>query len=252
MRPSPHISCIIPFWNEGPNLLEVVGEISRTKYIDEIICIDDASTDGNYQELTRSYPFIKVIRLRKNLGKTGAVREGVKIAAGEYIFLLDADLRNLDHREIDRAARMFLNDNKIDMLILRRINALFYIKFYRADVLFTGERILRKKDLSTILRGPVERWQLESAINTWMYKNCKKVFWVPHSGINKQKFMKWGFLHGIKLDIRTFADMISATGFNNFMLQILFFARNEIKYDGNNSTWHEKEPAEMNEEVKVE
>jgi glycosyltransferase involved in cell wall biosynthesis len=252
MRSSPHISCIIPFWNEGPNLIEVVSEISKTRYIDEIICVDDASTDSNHLKLKQFYPLVKLVRLRKNLGKTGAVREGMKIADGEYILLLDADLRNLDHREIDSAVSIVMINNNIDMLILRRINALFYIKFYRADVLFTGERILKKKDLNAILEGPVERWQLESAINTWMYKNNKKVYWVPHSGINKQKFMKWGIFDGLKLDFRTFTDMISATGFNNFIRQILFFARNELKHDGKDSTRHEMEPAEMNEEVKVE
>lgn len=253
MRSYPNISCIIPFWNEGPNLLDVVDEITRAKHIKEIICVDDASNDCIYLEIQKSHPEIIIVRLLKNIGKTGAVREGIKLARSRYVLLLDADLRNIDHREIDTAAEVFFRNDEVDMLILRRINALFYIKLYRADILFTGERILRKSDLSIILKGPVERWQLESAINTWMYKNRKKVFWVPHSGINKQKFMKWGLIDGIRLDLRTFADMISATGFNNFIRQILFFAREELKYDSEDKLVNEEElPAEVNEEAKVE
>lgn len=247
----PHISCIIPFWNEGPNLFDVVDEISKARYISEILCVDDASGDNNYLRIQSYFPWVRVIRLQKNLGKTGAIREGLKSAIGEYVLLLDADLRNLDHREIDKATRIFLTNNNIDMLILRRINALFYIKLYRADVLFTGERILKKADLENILMGPVERWQLESAINTWMYKNNKRVFWMPHSGINKQKFLKWGLLDGIKLDMKTFSDMISATGFNNFIRQILFFAKEELKYDDDSDHKEEMETF-VKEEAKIE
>lgn len=67
------------------------------------------------------------------------------------------------------------------MLILRGVKASFIVKLNRGDVLFTGERILKKIDLETILSGSVKGWQLESVINMWMYRRNKKVFWMPHS-----------------------------------------------------------------------
>lgn len=225
------ISCIIPFWNEGLNLNVVLDEISKAKNIDQIICVDDGSDEDKTTNLQSEYPEIRVIRLKKNKGKSAAIREGLKYARGYYIFLLDADIRNLDHRQIDRAIDVMKGNAGIDMLILRRINAPFFIRFYRADVLFTGERILIKRDLESIFTGSVERWQLESAINTWMYLNGKNVFWMPHSGLNTQKFQKWGLFTGLRLDMKTFADMITATGFNNFARQIMFFARDELRTD---------------------
>ncbi|HEX2919774.1 MAG TPA: glycosyltransferase [Bacteroidales bacterium] len=224
------VSCIIPFWNEGFALFSVLKEVSKAKNIAEIICVDDGSNDRNFLVIRKRYPHIRVIRLEQNQGKTGAVREGLKSAKGEFIFLLDADLRNLNHHEIEMAAAAITSAHYIDMLILRRINAIFFVRFSRADILFTGERILRKTDLQTIINNSnVKGWQLESAINTWMYKNQKNVCWMPHSGINKQKYLKWGFYTGLKLDLKTYSDMITASGFNNLVKQIFFFARNEFK-----------------------
>lgn len=229
MSSVPQISCIIPFWNEGKNLFSVLDEVSKVRNISEIICVDDGSDDDNFVRVKR-YPGIKAIRLEKNCGKTGAVKEGLKHANGEYILLIDADLTNLDHREIDKATRAFRMASDLDMLILRRVNAVFFVKLYRADVLFTGERILKKSDLELILESyPVSGWQLESAINTWMYSNAKNVFWMPHSGINRHKYIKWGLLRGLTLDLQTYSDMISATGFSNIMRQILFFAKEELR-----------------------
>jgi glycosyltransferase involved in cell wall biosynthesis len=229
----PLVTCIIPFWNEGRNLFCVLDEISKVGDIDEIICVDDASQDRNYMKVQSYYPHVKIIRLEKNKGKSGAIREGLKQAQGDYVFLIDADLRNLDHRELEKALDAFRKAGDIDMLILRRVNAVFFVKLYRADVLFTGERILKKSDLETILNGSVNGWQLESAINTWMYLNGKNVSWIPHSGINKHKYLKWGILDGLKLDMKTCGDMITAAGFNNIIKQILFFARNELRLGDN-------------------
>lgn len=230
MSSLPGISCIIPFWNEGRNLFNVLKEIVKVRNLSEIICVDDGSVDGNHHRIKRKYPEVKVIRLEKNRGKTGAVREGLKHAKGHHILLLDADLRNLKYREIENAVDAFTSVENIDMLILRRVNAILPVKIYRADVLFSGERLLRKPDLETILNGSsVNGWQLESAINTWMLANRKNVRWIAHSGINMQKYDKWGLMTGLRLDLKTYRDMISATGFTNIVRQILFFARNELR-----------------------
>lgn len=223
------ISCIIPFWNEGCNLIEVLEEVTRVSNISEIICVDDASDDSNHLLVRKKFPQVKILRLESNTGKTGAIREGLKHAANKLVLLLDADLRNLDHSEIENAVLAFRKTADLDMLILRRVNAEFFVKLYRADVLFTGERILKKSDLETILEGDVTGWQLESAINTWMYHNGKNVLWIAHSAVNRHKSLKWGMIDGLKLDLRTYHDMVSATGLSNMLRQIFFFAREELK-----------------------
>jgi glycosyltransferase involved in cell wall biosynthesis len=163
------------------------------------------------------------------MGKTDAIRKGLNVASGDYILLLDADLKNLQYEEIELAIHAIEKNNNIDMLILRRVNADLMIRLYRADVLFTGERILRKTDLVEILKSPAKRWQLESVINTWMYLNQKKVLWMAHSGTNTDKALKWGLVNGLIYDMKTLGDMVFATGVNNFIKQILFYAKDELK-----------------------
>lgn len=229
MKPVPQTSCIIPFWNEGRRLYDVLDEIVKIENIAEIICVDDASQEDLSAEIKKRYPSITLIRLEKNLGKSGAIQAGLKKANSDLILLLDADLRNLNHNEIEEANNAIQRASDIDMIILRRVKAPLIIRLVRGDVIVTGERILKKEDLKTILNGSVKGWQLESAINNWMYRNKKKVFWMPHSGINTHKPWKWGLLNGLRHDVRTFADMISATGFTNLLKQILFFAKEELK-----------------------
>lgn len=225
-------SCIIPFWNEGTHIFDVLDEILKVENLNDIICVDDASQDCNHMEIHMRYPGIKLVRLQKNIGKSGAVREGLKHATGKNILLADADLLNLDHTEIEKAIDAFSISNDLDMLILRRINAIFFLRLYRADILFTGERILRKDDLEKIFdESEVSGWQLESAINTWMFLNNRKVEWIAHSGINRRKYLKWGFFKGLRLDMKTYSDMITAAGFNNFLKQIIFFAKTEFKFE---------------------
>lgn len=222
------VTCIIPFYNEGHRLYSVLDEMVALKNLAEIICVDDCSNEDMSAEIKKRYPHIKLIRLDKNLGKSGAVRKGLKHTNGDFVLLFDADLRNVKHEEIEQAVSAVQKMDNIDMLILRRINAPLIIKLDRGDILFTGERILKKQDLETILQGSVKGWQLESAINMWMYKNKKQVYWFPYSGLNTHKPWKWGVINGLKHDIKTFSDMISAAGFINLVKQILFFAKKPL------------------------
>jgi glycosyltransferase involved in cell wall biosynthesis len=63
----------------------------------EIVFVDDGSTDGSGDELieiSREEKNIKLIQLHRNYGKSVALAEGFKIAKGEYIVTMDADLQD--------------------------------------------------------------------------------------------------------------------------------------------------------------
>jgi len=90
------LSIIIPAFNEENTILELLKKVNNQRNKDydlEIIVIDDNSTDST-KKLLESNPalYTKFISLEKNLGKGGAVREGLKIANGSYILFQDADL----------------------------------------------------------------------------------------------------------------------------------------------------------------
>lgn len=229
MKPKLQVSCIIPFYNEGERLHDVLAEVVKIHQLSEIICVDDASSDDQSAAIKQRFPSIQLIRLTENQGKSGAVKEGLQYATGDYILLIDADLQNLQYAEIDKAIQALQLDMTIDMLVLRRINANFYVKLNRSDTLFTGERILRKSDLEKVLAAEVRGWQLESAINNYMLEHDREVYWMPLSATNTQKTSKWGFFQGIRNNLKTHADMMFALGFGNFLKQFFFFAKDELK-----------------------
>ncbi len=223
-KPNVKISCIIPFWNEDQRLFAVLDEVVKVQKLSETICVDDASDKDQSKEIKKSYPNIILIRLNENVGKSGAILEGLKYAQGNFILLLDADLRNLNHNEIDTAIKVIEETPDIDMLILRRIKAPLFVKITRGDVLSTGERIVKKQYLRKILTGSTKGWQLESVINMYMYQRKKKVFWVPHSGINTH--WKWGWNIDLKYHKKKMSDIFSI-GLINLIKLFLFFSKQE-------------------------
>jgi len=221
------VSCIIPFWNEENRLFTVLNEVIKAQKISEIICVDDASDKDQSKEIKKTYPDIKLIRLSKNVGKSGAILEGLKHVQNDFVLLLDADLRNLNYVEIDNAIEAIEQSTDIDMLVLRRIKAPLFVKITRGDVLSTGERIVKKEYLQKLLEKSSKGWQLESKINLYMYNHRKKVFWAPHSGINSH--WKWGWSIDLKYHKKKIADIYSI-GLINLIKLFLFFGREKYLF----------------------
>ena len=95
------ITLIIPLYNEEPSLSELYREICEfaetTAGRLEILFVDDGSRDGSYRllrQLQSQDPRIGVIRLRRNFGKSAALSAGFRLATGEVIVTLDADLQD--------------------------------------------------------------------------------------------------------------------------------------------------------------
>ncbi len=95
------ISVVIPLLNEEESLPELEAWIRRVmeenNYSYEIVFVDDGSTDNSWhciQKLKDGNPNIKGIRFRRNYGKSAALNEGFKIAQGDVVITMDADLQD--------------------------------------------------------------------------------------------------------------------------------------------------------------
>ena len=103
-----NISAVIPVYNEVDSLValhEELDAVSRDNdYTLEIIFVDDGSDDGSWRQieaLSAQDSRVSGIRFRRNFGKAAALNAGFKVAQGEYVFTLDADLQD-DPAEIPR------------------------------------------------------------------------------------------------------------------------------------------------------
>ncbi len=108
----PYLSLVVPAYNEQeviPTLLQRCGaSLEKIGRPFEVVIVDDGSTDHTPQLLAdgmRQYPWLRVIRLRKNTGQSAAFDAGFKAARGELIATIDADLQN-DPEEIPRLLPM--------------------------------------------------------------------------------------------------------------------------------------------------
>ncbi len=89
------LSVIIPVYNERQTIEEILRRVQATGLADEIVIVDDGSTDGTRELLPRlaeQYPNIRLILHEKNQGKGAAVRTGLQHASGDILLIQDADL----------------------------------------------------------------------------------------------------------------------------------------------------------------
>lgn len=88
------ISVIIPAYNEIHTIEEILKRVQAVGVADEILVVDDGSTDGTRGVLKEhdSQGPVKVISHAENQGKGAAVRTGIQHANGDLIIIQDADL----------------------------------------------------------------------------------------------------------------------------------------------------------------
>lgn len=101
-----NLSIVIPLLNEEESLEElhdwIAGVMQSNHFLYEIIFIDDGSTDHSWNviaQLVKMNDNVKGIRFQKNFGKSQALHAGFKVAQGDVIITMDADLQD-DPEEI--------------------------------------------------------------------------------------------------------------------------------------------------------
>ncbi|MGF1480237.1 MAG: glycosyltransferase [Cyanophyceae cyanobacterium] len=125
---SVRFSLIVPTFNEGQNVQELISILSRL--LDgvipgayELIVVDDNSPDQTWkiaQELTAAYPQLRVMRRVDEKGLSTAVIRGWQVARGEVLGVIDADLQHPPEvllqlwQEIERGADLALASRHVE------------------------------------------------------------------------------------------------------------------------------------------
>lgn len=90
------LSVVIPVYNERDTVELLLKRVEATPYEKEIILVDDASTDGTREILTRlardHRNQVRLILHQENCGKGAAIRTAIEHVTGDIVIIQDADL----------------------------------------------------------------------------------------------------------------------------------------------------------------
>ncbi|HEX2774866.1 MAG TPA: glycosyltransferase family 2 protein [Micromonosporaceae bacterium] len=98
---SPALSVVIPMFNEQesiPALIQRLRPVLDALDVDyEVVAVDDGSQDATMQLVVdhrRTWPQLRLIRLRRNSGHQAALTAGLQRARGRWMVSIDADLQD--------------------------------------------------------------------------------------------------------------------------------------------------------------
>lgn len=140
------LSVVIPAYNEAQTISQVIAKI-RGVSLDgmdkEIIIVDDCSTDGTREEVSKyqSSRDVRVLYHQRNLGKGAALRSGFKAVTGDFVVIQDADLE-YDPQDYPRLLKP-LAEGRADVVYGSRFSGpgphrILFFWHYLANRLLTG------------------------------------------------------------------------------------------------------------------
>mgnify|MGYP003584106539 CR=1 FL=1 len=186
------VSAIICVFNEERTLRNVILSVAQNQYIDEIIVVNDGSTDNSKKIIDSLHEQISIqpIHLPQNKGKGFAMAVGVENAKNEIIFFIDADQIKITPNYIKEMMSIFLQEESGMVL------GYSTVKIGMFDVnplkILTGERVVRKKDIVQILKKMKEsRFGVETLMYLHFKSLDKKIRYTRLKGLkHNDKFKK--------------------------------------------------------------
>ena len=213
------VSVIICAYNEERTIKDVITSVSKSRIIDEIIVVNDGSTDKTDEVLQeiKDYLNFKYIIFLENRGKGNAMAIGVEKAVNELIVFIDADLSNLKEEHFSQLVKPIIN-NETDMVLGQANDTLinYSLNPFKS---FTGERSLLKKDILPLVnKMKHSRFGVETLINLYYQSEGKRVKYVMLNELkHPTKFDKTSSTKAVKEFVKE-GHQIALTVFKNFDL----------------------------------
>ncbi len=212
----PIIAAIIPTFNEEENVEGVLEVLHATTILDEIILVDDGSSDKTVELLKQAASKdlrCRVIVHEKNTGKGTAIFTGWAATCAPILLLLDADLKNLTPAHIQDLLDPILNHRADMTLGLFRGGHFSTSLSHTLTPFLTGQRGLRSELLKYVSPEASAGYGFDIALTmAASQKGYRKRFvhmdgvWHPSSESRSER----GFWYGAVWKARMYGQIIHA------------------------------------------
>lgn len=233
MTAALRLSCIVPAYNEAPRIGRVLEVVLTVPEIDEVLVVDDGSTDGTAEvaeALAARHPRLRLIRQPANAGKTQAVARGVAEATGSHLLLLDSDLIGLTGADLS-ALIAPVAAGRAAVSVSLRGNAPAPWRAIGLDYI-SGERVLPRALLADRLAelGRLPRFGLEVFMNRLWIEADYAIAVVKWPGVSSPlKSAKAGLWAGIAADVKMIRDILRTISPGEMLHQIRTLRARRIK-----------------------
>lgn len=205
------VSVIIPVYNVEVYLEECLNSIINQTLVDiEILCINDGSTDNSLEILKRFAEKDDRIQIisQENQGHAVATNNGISMAKGEYLYLMDAD----DYIKLNALEDTYklCKSKNLDFIIFKAIN------YYELEEKFYESEVYSMQNLLKSVGG-----------NVFTYKD------IPDDVLFKMSVTPWSKLYNREFIINCGAKFPEGLIFddNVFFWQVLFNAKRIYFHD---------------------
>ncbi|MDD3839417.1 MAG: glycosyltransferase family 2 protein [Clostridia bacterium] len=200
------IAAIIPAYNEGNRIKNVIQALKASKLIDEIIVVSDGSIDNTVDVSKREGAI--VVELADNRGKGGAMLVGVEKCSSDVLLFLDADLIGLKAHHIDSLLTPILNE-RAQMTIGIFSKGRRATDFAQKIAPFlSGQRAMKKELIQELSNLEISRFGVEVALTRYANKNnlvIKEVVMEDVTHVMKEE--KLGFKKGFAARLKMYWEI---------------------------------------------
>jgi glycosyltransferase involved in cell wall biosynthesis len=191
------VTAIVPAFNEEKTIANVLKTLKETKEIDEIIVVNDGSTDKTGQ-IAKSFG-VRVLEEKERGGKGRAMKKGVKNTDAKIIAFFDADLIGLNPEHVSQLIRPILKGEAGMVVGIRDRIGETPLWLLKIDPLlaFGGERALKREIFENLPQEFIKGFEIETALNFYCKVNKIPVKYVKLKGLKMiVKERKYGILKG--------------------------------------------------------
>lgn len=221
------VALVIPSYNEGLRIGELLRTVCQVGLLSRIIVVDDGSTDDTaavVQASARTDPRIQLLPMADNRGKAAAMVAGAEASGSDLISFIDADLLRLRPEHVIELIEPVRAGTCSMTLGLFTGGRWSTDNSHRLTPYLSGQRCLRWSLFRSIPDLDSSRAGIEVALSLYAWRHGYRVCPVHWHGVTHvMKIEKMGLLRGNLSHFKMYAEIL------RYLLHILTADRRQAR-----------------------